>query len=363
MDNIYNIDDISYTLTEFCPGHCRYCSIWKLPDKRQDELKSQELDLLFSSKYLSIKKIHLTGGEPHKSPTYIRAVDSIHKYLPETVIDTPISGWYPDLHEETARYVTSRFPLYRLDISLDGDEKIYGKIRLYKDGFAKAVETAKRLRAIPGMVVRFQFTIYVENYHLINWVYEFAKSLGVGLYIGFGRFNPDRFKNSFDNLTNRELTLSDFVPPKEIRQEIYKRLAEIGFDKSRYASKYYWQQAIWEKNPVRFDCYMGRRSIDIDPYGNVYPCLLWLPELRMGNIREAGSLDAVLESETASNILAIIGEGGCKTKCLYTCALKAKIIEPSVPAHGLKDYDDKYGFVFDENDLIPLAPWWDRADG
>ena len=38
MNLNYKIEDISYTVTEYCPGPCRYCSIWKLPNKKNEEL-------------------------------------------------------------------------------------------------------------------------------------------------------------------------------------------------------------------------------------------------------------------------------------------------------------------------------------
>ena len=96
--NRYKIEDISYTVTEYCPGPCRYCSMWKLEDKRDKELTQTELDSIFSSKYLDLKKVHITGGEPHLSDTYIKAVDSIYKFHNDVVIDSPITGWYPDIH-------------------------------------------------------------------------------------------------------------------------------------------------------------------------------------------------------------------------------------------------------------------------
>jgi len=144
--NRYKIEDISYTVTEYCPGPCRYCSMWKLEDKRDKELTQTELDSIFSSKYLDLKKVHITGGEPHLSDTYLKAVDSIYKFHNDVVIDSPITGWFPDRHEEIAKYVLKKFPLYRLDISLDGDEETNAKIRLHKDGFKKSLETIERLK-------------------------------------------------------------------------------------------------------------------------------------------------------------------------------------------------------------------------
>ena len=357
MKNPYKIEDISYTITEHCPGKCRYCSIWKLPDRRKEELTSDELDKIFSSKYLDLKKVHITGGEPHLTDTYIKAVDSLYKFHKDIPIDTPITGWYPDRHVEIAKYVLKKCPIYRLDISFDGDEKTYPKIRLHKNGHEKALETVEKLKKIKGVVVRLQFTIYKENLHLIEWVYNFAKKLGVGLYIGYGRFNPERFKNEIDNLTGEPLKKENFIFSKEELDEIDGQLRAIGYHTSRYASKYLLQKAVFEGKKIDFNCYMGIRNIDIDPYGNIYPCLLWLPYLKMGNIREQGSLDKVLEDGV--RVLEKIKNKECHKDCLYTCANKCELINPNVKAVGLIKYDGgKYGFIFSDRDLIKIKPWW-----
>jgi radical SAM protein with 4Fe4S-binding SPASM domain len=357
MPSRYKIEDISYTVTDFCPGPCRYCSMWKLPNRKKEELTNEEMDSIFSSKYLDLKKVHITGGEPHMSDSYLRAVDSIAKFHPDTVIDSPITGWFPDRHEEIAKYVMKKFDLYRLDISLDGDEETNSKIRLHKDGFAKSIETIERLKKIKGVALRFQFTIYKENLHLIEWMYNFAKEMGVGLYIGYGRYNPDRYRNKKDNLTKKDLSQGDFIFTDEELASIDRQLKNIGYDKGRYASKYLLQKAVFDGKDIDFNCYMGSRNIDIDPYGNIYPCLLWLPYLKFGNIREIGSFDKVLESGVG--VLDKIANKECHKDCLYTCANKCEIIEPNVKAVGMIPYSGgKYGFAFSENDVIPLRPWW-----
>jgi len=357
MPNRYKIEDISYTVTEYCPGPCRYCSMWKLKDRRDEELTDEEMDSIFSSKYLDLKKVHITGGEPHMSESYLRAVDSIAKFHPDTVIDSPITGWFPERHEEIAKYVLKKFPIYRLDISLDGDEETNAKIRLHKDGFTKSIETIERLKKLKGMVLRFQFTIYKENLHLIEWMYNFAKEMGVGLYIGYGRYNPDRYRNKKDNLTKKELSQDDFIFTDEELNEIDRQLRNIGYHEGRYASKYLLQKAVFNGENIDFNCYMGMRNIDIDPYGNVYPCLLWLPYLKFGNIKEEGGFDKVLENGV--NVLDKIENKECHKDCLYTCANKCEIINPNVKAVGMIPYEGgKYGFVFSKNDVIPIKPWW-----
>jgi len=353
---MYLIEDISYTVTEYCPGPCRYCSMWKLKDRREEELTQKELDSIFSSKYLNLKKVHITGGEPHLSDTYFKAVDSIYKFHNDVVIDSPITGWFKERHIEVAKYVLKKFPLYRLDISLDGDEETNNRIRLHKDAFKKSLDTLEALKQIKGVILRLQFTIYKENLHLIEWMYNFAKSLGVGLYIGFGRYNPERYRNKKDNLTKKELSRDDFIFSKEELELIDRQLKNIGYDKSRYASKYLLQKAVFNGERIDFNCYMGERNIDIDPYGNVYPCLLWLPYLKFGNIREKGSFDKVLED--GKEVLTKIKNKICHKDCLYTCANKCEIINPNIKAVGMRKYSSKYSFAFCEGDIIELKPFW-----
>lgn len=355
----FKIEDISYTVTEYCPGRCRYCSIWELKDNREKELTSSELDSIFSSENLDLKKVHITGGEPHLTDTYYKAVCSLYKFHKNVVIDTPVTGWYPEEHEKAAKYVLKYIPIYRVDVSLDGDEFTNGKIRLHKDAYQKSLDTINRLNRIKGVVVRIQFTIYKENYHLIEWVYNLAKKLNVGLYIGYGRYNPERYRNKKDNLTKETLSKDSFVWDKEELLEIDRQLVSIGYDKSRYASKYYLQKAFFENKKVDFNCFMGQRSIDITPYGDVYPCLLWLNYLHMGNVRNEGSLDNVLDSIKAANIIRDIQNKKCHSDCLYTCANKMEVINPKIPAVGMINYGGgKFGYIFSDKDVIQVDPWW-----
>ncbi len=358
MPHRYRIEDISYQITEHCPGPCRYCSIWESKERREDELTSAELDNIFSSKYLDLKKVHITGGEPHLTDTYFRAIDSITKYHKQMVIDSPITGWYPDRHVEIANYARSKMDLIRLDISLDGDEDVNNKIRLHKDAFAKSIETIHRLQKIKGVALRLQFTIYKENLHLIEWVYNYAKKLGVGLYLGYGRYNPDRYKNVKDNLTKEPLSKEDFFFSKEDMAEIDRQLIAIGYDKSRYAFKYSFQKALYEGKKVEMNCYMGMRNIDIDPYGDIYPCLMWVQYLKMGNIRTDGGFDKILEGR-GLEVLDRVQNKECQKDCLFTCATKCEILEPNIKSAGIIPYSGgTYGFAFSDNDLIPLRPWW-----
>jgi len=354
----YKIEDISHTITEHCPGPCRYCSIWKLKDNRDKELTKEEIDSIFSSENFNLKKVHITGGEPHLSETYFRIVESLYNFYSDVVIDSPITGWFPERHEEIARYVLAKIPVYRLVVSFDGDRETYSKIRLHKDGYDKALETIERFKKIKGIDVRIQFTIYKENYSLIEWAYNFAKKMEIGLYIGYGRFNPQRFKNTKDNLTGETLNKDSFVWSADELKEIDRQLQAIGYDKGRYRSKYILQKAFYENIKVDFNCYMGKRNIDIDPYGNVYPCLLWLDYLKMGNIREEGSLDNVLKSDKAIRVIDMIEKKICQEDCLYTCANKLEIIEPYIPSVGLIPYKGKYGYIFSDLDVIPIKPWW-----
>ena len=355
----YNIEDISYCITEHCPGPCRYCSMWKLPDRQSEELTSAEMDSIFSSKYLDLKKVHLTGGEPHVPDTIFRVIDSLYKYHKYVVTDTPITGWFPDRHVEVAEYTLKKHPLVRLDISLDGDEETNSKIRLRKDGFKLVMETIEKLQKIKGVVLRLQFTIYKENHHLIEWMYNFAKELGVGLYIGYGRYNPTRYRNTQDNLEKLSLDEHSFIWTEEELKRVDDQLLAIGYDKGRYAYKYKFQKAIYEGREIEFDCYMGRRSIDIDPYGNIYPCLLWLDYLKIGNIRESGGFDKVLESDRAHEVLDMIEGKVCQKDCTFTCATKMKLLNPDIPSVGLINYGTgRYSYIFSELDVIPIRPWW-----
>ncbi len=312
---MYEIDDINYIVSLFCPGKCLNCNIWQY-DK--DEIRKDELDIdyfkkIFNSKYLKdTNYFDLTAGESQLSPKYVDVVKIISTNKPNAFIHTNISGWYPSTHlsvtKECLKYIKKEN--FRLDISLDGSESNYKKVRLVKNGYSKVIETIKLLKPL-GINLRVTMIVYKDNYEDIPWLVSFAKENGIGYFIGYAR-NAGLLQNKENKYSYSENEL----------EKIESLLINVNWLNERRKPNWLWAKSIYQDDVPYFNCFMGKRAIVIDPYGNVFPCNEMLKSLEMGNLKKyKGDLDLLLESQQAIEVLKKIEEKKCQP-CSMLCAHK-----------------------------------------
>jgi len=312
---MYKIEDINYMVSLFCPGECVNCNIWQY-DK--DEIRKNELDLItfeniFQSKYLKdTNYFDLTAGESQLSPKYVDVVKTISTNKPDAFIHTNISGWYPNKHfevtKECLKYVKKEN--FRLDISLDGSENNYKKIRLVKNGYGKVQESIKLLKSL-GIKLRVTMIVYKDNYEDIPWLVNFAKENEIGYFIGYAR-NAGLLQNK----KNKYLYTDDEL------SKIENLLIDVKWLDDKRKPNWLWAKSIYKDEVPYFNCFMGKRAIVIDPYGNVFPCNELLESLKMGNLKDyMGNLDALLESKQAQDVLKKVENKDCQP-CSMLCAHK-----------------------------------------
>ncbi len=316
---MYNITDFQYMLSLYCPGECVNCGIWRYS---KDEITKNEIDLnlfekVIQANYLkNANYIQLTGGEVQLSPKYIGAVEIISKYKKDAFIHTNISGWYPKTHydvtKESLKYIKKEN--FRIDISLDGKEKTYSKIRLVKNGFTKVIDTVNRLKEITNNL-RFVFTIYKQNFMDMQWAIDFAKKMEIDIYFEFAR------ESDFLNNSGKISDSMDFN--EDEIEHIEKILNKINFiNRSDRAIKWQRAKSIYRGNNQIFSCNMGNEAVIMNPYGEIYPCLETNNMLKMGNIKEFdGNLDKLLDSQKALNVIEIIKNKKCQP-CGMLCVHK-----------------------------------------
>ena len=322
MSEKINLQDLSFNLSNYCLGACKYCTLWQKKHwKLSEELNLNEIELLFSDPILDgLKTIHITGGAPMLSPKFIGLVDILYEYHRNCPINSPVSGAYPEVMRRLMGYTVRKLPQYRLNVALEGATKqMHEKIRGPNswDSLWQTVEIIDDL----GCNWRFNFSLYPENYREIRKVKEIADKWGVNLYINFGRFSF-RFGNEKDGIM--------YVPQEEI-EFLDPALKDIGWLKERRLNKQKWilQKVFWERKKVRFECLAGHESLDVDPWGNVYPCLMYPQELKFGNIREfddSTPLTSIWGQESVKQKLQEIITGECSKSCPFTCALRIRNI-------------------------------------
>jgi len=312
---LYKLEDINFIVSLFCPGECINCNIWQY-DK--DEIRKYELDIkvfekLFKSKYLKdTNYFDLTAGESQLSDKYVDVVRIISSNKSHAFIHTNVSGWYPQKHFEVVKkclkYIDKNN--FRIDISMDGSRENYNKVRLVKNGYDKVLETIKLLKSL-GIKIRVTMIVYKENYKDIPWLVNFAQENNIGYFIGYAR-NAGLLQNKNNQYT---YSISEL-------DNIESTLTKLNWLDERRKPNWLWAKSIYQNNIPLFECYMGTKSLVIDPYGNIFPCHECIDFLNMGNLNDFnGDLDKLLDSKQALDVVEKIKNKKCQP-CSALCAHK-----------------------------------------
>lgn len=315
---MYEIDDLVYPISRFCPGKCLNCNIYKEDPRIKDETSLAIFENIIKSKVLDKTFYYsLTGGESQLSPKFIPIIDLIGKYKPNAFVHSNTSGWHMKqtlaiAHRGIELFEKNKF---RIDISIDGVREDYEKVRFTKNGWDKAMLTIKELLLL-GLKPTLVMIVFKENYHSIEPFVEMCNNMGVNWFIGFA-VESENFNNvgKLQYYTSSELDM------------IERSLDKVGFLKTKHYSNWMWAKSIYTNSVPEFKCFMGVKSIMIDAFGNVYPCGGAQEQklnklLSMGNVKDYnGNLDELLYDKKALKVLSSIEKKSCQP-CKLLCAHK-----------------------------------------
>jgi radical SAM protein with 4Fe4S-binding SPASM domain len=237
----------------------------------------------------------------------------IREYLPADVrVNSPLEGMFPALVARVFERALQILPQYRVDLAIEGaDRMTHEKVR--PGSWDTTWETAKVLDKL-NISWQWEMTIYPENYHQIANVYSLT---GGNVYINFGRYST-RFGNQTQGL--------NMWPDQAQLDVIEDQLTTTGWLTKRPANEQKWrlQRAMWEGKKVRWDCGYGRNSIDVQPNGDVYPCLQYPAGMVMGSLKHM-PLHIILTSAKARLVTEDIARHKCQTGpgCPFTLCLWA----------------------------------------
>lgn len=314
----FDINDLLLSITNFCHGSCAYCNLKSLHGFFNDrEIDVLDMERLLIDPYLdNLKNIHITGGEPVLSPKLWELSHLIKDHHPDIRVNMPISGFFPYVTYRYLKRILPIIPQLRIDISVDGtSKKVHEKTR-GEGSWEPLNKTIELLRSMDGLKLQFQLTLMESNVEEITKIREWGESMDIGFYLCFPRFGT-RFGHSEDK--SHEHT-EQFI--EKVNEQI-----KDGWCKIRPLNAQIWetQKAIWRNQPVYHDCYMGLKSIDIDPYGNVYPCMVYNKEQTFGNIK-MNPLHHILEKEKTREILQRIKNRKCQPCVMPVCPWKKDFI-------------------------------------
>lgn len=321
--NPKKISNINFAITYECNSSCKHCNIWRRYKENtkiiEKELKLSEIEKTFEeSQYLkNIQSIGLTGGEPFLRNDFIDLCGFFIKKYPKASISIPTNALVPDLIIDRLEKILKGFVsgnnIY-LSISLDGIGKTHDEIRGIPGNYSRVLKLIDLLKKkVPSINRGISFTIMPQNYKDLLEVFKLSKKNDIDFGFQFAQTSESFYGNTENAFEWNEKKIDE---AGEIINSIFKEYtAKEKILKKMWLSffavnKYYISHMVnFQKNPQRMlKCYSGTHSLFIDPYGNIFPCVML--NQKLGNIREM-HFDELWLSEKAQNIREFIIEKKC----------------------------------------------------
>jgi len=319
-EKIYHIN---FAVTYECNSRCKHCNIWRKSKENTkinaEELKLAEIKKAFKeSQYLKcIQSIGLTGGEPFLRKDFTDLCGFFIEKFPNAAISIPTNALMPNLVIAGLEKIINTYSPENgifLSISMDGIGKNHDEIRGMPGNYSRVLELIDLIKKkVPSINQGISFTIMPQNYKDLLNVYRFAKNNDIGFGFQFAQISESFYgnaKNTFvwseERLDEANEMINSILKLYTAKEKILKKMWLSFFAINKY---YISRMVSYQKNPYRMSkCYSGTHSLFIDPYGNIFPCIML--DKKFGNIREM-NFDKLWLSEKAKRIRKFIEEKKC----------------------------------------------------
>ncbi len=265
---------VSWNITFRCNLRCAHCYLDARPEKRDDELSTDEGESLIDAlQQAGTRTLILSGGEP---------------LLREDLIDLVHYGTRRGLHmalgtngtlvSEDMALSLKRAGIRKAAISLDStNEELHDRFRGKTGAWGKAIQGMKACQDA-GIAVQIHTTVTPSNYSGIESILSFGENMGIRDYQLF-----------FLVPSGRGVWVCDIVPVRyeEMIREVLRYTAERDISVRPTCAPQFIRIADQMGVPVpetMRGCVGGLSYCRIYPSGEVTPCP-YLP-LRVGSVRE-----------------------------------------------------------------------------
>lgn len=318
---------LNFAITYKCNSRCRMCNIWKRyienPKMAQEELEIKEIHQIFKG-FGKLVWISLTGGEPFLRDDLVDIVQFARDNCRIKMINITTNGFNSKHIEDRTRSIAEvNVPLTFLNVSLDGPAEIHNCVRGIKSAYDDAVKTLELLRALSNeysnLLIGFEYTITPFNAGQLELFVNKLNEAGLDWLVKDLTVTVYHHGNLYDNL---DLNLRQQFDKNSFEFKALKDVnSGLGFTHSssplELIKKAYLKNArkyvLNGFAPLR--CVALRNSLFLDPYGNVYPCIIL--EHKIGNFRNYQyDIHRLLKSE---NALKVKREVDVCRKCWTPC--------------------------------------------
>jgi MoaA/NifB/PqqE/SkfB family radical SAM enzyme len=309
----------NFAVTYRCDGRCTTCNIWKSPPG--DELTLDEIRGFFQENrglFREVESIQLTGGEPFLRDDFPEIIEAIDKCINGCTFWVPTNGLSPELILESTERALAKLRTGNLgvSVSIDGLEETHDRQRGIKGSHRLAHEAVKKLSDLkktkPKMILSVGMTLTPENLKEAPIVQRDAYKRGADFSLRPMNVSDIYYKND-----DFGTTYDKDVLYKTLRAVAKNALDQHGALRSLTTLRYLAgvQEYIETEGRRTTPCHACTESFFLDPYGDVYPCIVM--NSRLGNIREK-PFSEIWESEKAAETRKRISELDCP-RCWVEC--------------------------------------------
>jgi MoaA/NifB/PqqE/SkfB family radical SAM enzyme len=301
---------LNFAVTYKCNSRCRMCNIWKRyiesPQMVKEELAIEEISQIFKG-FGKLVWVSLTGGEPFLRHDLADIAQSLRDHCQIRMLNITTNGFKPGITEDRVHDIAEvKVPLTFINVSLDGPAEVHDHVRGIKGAYNNAVKTLELLRMLSkqhsNLLIGLEYTITPFNAGYLKLLVDGLKEAELSwllenltitiyhqgnLYDNLDLNSKQQFNNNsfiFKALTdvNYALNLAQGTSPLTLMKKTYLK----------YARKY-----VRDKR-APLQCVALQNSLFLDPYGNVYPCIIL--EHKIGNLRNYQyDIYKLLKSESA----------------------------------------------------------------
>ncbi|MBI2834963.1 MAG: radical SAM protein [Acidobacteria bacterium] len=253
---------VQYSLLNACNAACAYCNS---PNRQDHPLTlAEHRRVLHEFARLGAVRIKFLGGEPLLCPDIEELVEDVRRLGMRSAMVT--NGFLIPEKLATVR---------RLDevvISLDGDEAAHDRQRGH--GTWKRVMRAVELCARERLDFFLSAVVTRQSAGDIDWLLTTARRFGVMVNFQVPQFNEEMYGQNARNW---------MPPPDEIRSILAKIIAAkkagapVLFTARSYERTLNWPDFVLERTErpgQRSPCTAGRYFLQMEPNGDIYPCVL-----------------------------------------------------------------------------------------
>ncbi|MBI4844945.1 MAG: radical SAM protein [Candidatus Omnitrophica bacterium] len=313
-------------LTYRCNLSCKFCSITeRLKDKSQQELSAKEWNEVVNDLgELGVENITIVGAEPLIRNDIFELIENIKKRKMKCLLIS--NGVLID--KEKAQLLV-KHQVDKISVSIDGPERIHDNIRGINGAFEKAMEGIKNIlkarEYYKSRLPRVEVHITVCSLN-VRYLVELLKQLKKikldSLSVQYlTQVDADTAESTIVEgkkaastqfvLTGQSLLLNEAevqILHKQIRVIKKEKSTGLSFKILGCLPDAYLKYGYF---PVE-KCYVVNTDMQIDPYGNIFPCSL-LANYKLGNIKQL-SVKELWDSAGYNDFRALI-----KKKLLPIC--------------------------------------------